>query len=152
MQDNRLANTGTIYPSGKRRQSTVSRTLCEIARHSRQARRTSREVCRPRFIESNMTPRTGVTNVRFSRRRRPLSPARRLSAVALVTPYRSASAPASVGSLAPALRYFLRSYPPRFGIAPLPSPTSQPKRQHPSTGSRQDGSTNLQGLSLNSTA
>ena len=36
---------------------------------------------------------------------------------------------ASVASLAPALRYFLRPCPPRFGIAPLPSPTSQPKRQ-----------------------
>ena len=40
-----------------------------------------------------------------------------------------ANARASVASLAPALRYFLRPCPPRFGIAPLPSPTSQPKRQ-----------------------
>ena len=39
-----------------------------------------------------------------------------------------ANARASVASLAPALRYFLRPCPPRFGIAPLPSPTSQPKR------------------------
>ena len=35
---------------------------------------------------------------------------------------------ASVGSLASALRYFLRPCPPLFGNAPLPSPTSQPKR------------------------
>ena len=39
--------------------------------------------------------------------------------------------PASVGSLAPALRYFLRPLSPRFGNAPLPSPTSQPKRRQP---------------------
>ncbi len=38
----------------------------------------------------------------------------------------------SAGSLAPALRYFLRPRPPLFGIAPLPSPTSQPKRHHKS--------------------
>ena len=40
-----------------------------------------------------------------------------------------ANARASVESLAPALHYFLRPCPPCFGIAPLPSPPSQPKRQ-----------------------
>ncbi len=36
----------------------------------------------------------------------------------------------SIGRLAPALCYLLRPRPPRFGNVPLPSPTSQPKRQN----------------------
>src|SRR5438067_11427484 len=39
-----------------------------------------------------------------------------------------ANALASVGSLARSLHYFLRPLFPTFAIAPLPSPTSQPKR------------------------
>src|SRR5438093_10330516 len=56
------------------------------------------------------TLESAVTNARCGRRRRPVSPARRLTPLALVTAdLGRKGGRASVGSLAAALRYFLRS-------------------------------------------
>jgi hypothetical protein len=64
--------------------------------------------------------RSAVTNARSGRRRRPIT----LASMALLDSRSSRLTgakvrPASVGSLAPALRYFLRPPPPHFGNAPL---------------------------------
>ncbi len=62
-----------------------------------------------------------MTNARSLRRRRPLTLAPRLSALALVTAHLIVqSHGVSVGTLARSLRYFLRPPLPSFGIAPTP--------------------------------
>ena len=75
-----------------------------------------------------------MTNPRCVRRRRPFVPRSSPSSARARHGFQARRcAGASVGSLAPALRYFLRPCPPPFGIAPLPSPTSQLKRGNQST-------------------